>query len=119
VVVAKLADPLAASVLNSYVEVIVGTGIWGLGPLLLALGGSWGFLIKSLSNFSHSCLERQLAVEAVAILAIITARSFFTDLLVWHPPLVFLLVLGYAELLRRRRREECVVDPQPPLATRQ
>jgi O-antigen ligase len=107
VVVAKQqADPLGAGVLNSYVEVIVGTGIWALPPLLLALAGSWWFLVKSLSKFSHSCLERQLAVEAVGILAIITARSFFTDLLVWHAPLAFLLVLGYAELLRRQRKRE-------------
>jgi O-antigen ligase len=107
VVVAKQeADPLGAGVLNSYVEVIVGTSIWALAPLLLALAGSWRFLIKSLSNFSHSCLERQLAVEAVGILGIVTARSFFTDLLVWHAPLAFLLVLGYAELLRRQRKRE-------------
>jgi O-antigen ligase len=107
IVAAKLgADPLAAGVLNSYVEVLVGTSIWALGPLLVALAGSWWFLIKSLSNFFRSCLERQLAVEAVGILAIITARSFFTNLLVWHPALVFLLVLGYAELLRRQRKGE-------------
>lgn len=114
VVAAQQDNPLAAGVLNSYLEVILGTSIWGLGPLLLALAGSWRFLIKSFSNFSHPCLERQLAVEAVAILTIITARSFFTDLLVWHPPLAFLLVLGYAELLRRRR--EC--ERTYPLARR-
>jgi len=45
-------------------------------------------------------------VEAVGILGIVTARSFFTDLLVWHAPLAFLLVLGYAELLRRQRKRE-------------
>ena len=106
IVAAKVADPLAAGVLNSYVEVIVGASIWALAPLLLALAGSWWFLIKSLSKLSHSCIECQLAVEAVGILAIITARSFFTDLLVWHPALVFLLVLGYAELLRRQRKGE-------------
>ncbi len=51
VVVAKQqADPLGAGVLNSYVEVIVGTGIWALPPLLLALAGSWWFLVKSLSR---------------------------------------------------------------------
>jgi O-antigen ligase len=115
VVVAKQqADPFGAGVLNSYIEVIVGTSIWGLGPLLLALAGSWWFLIKSFSDFPHSCLERQLAVESVAILAIITGRSFFSDVLIWHWPLVFFLVLGYAELLRRRRKYECFVDPQPP-----
>lgn len=117
VVTDKVANPFAAGVLNSYVEVIVGASIWALAPLLVALTGSWRFLIKSLSNYSHSSLERQLAVEAVGILAIITARSFFTDLLVWHAPLVFLLVLGYAELLRRRWRYGYVVHPFLP-ATR-
>ena len=104
-VVPQQANSFAASGLNSYVEVIVGTSIWGLGPLLLALAGSWRFLIKSLSNFPHSALERQLAVEAVGVLVITMARSFFTTLLIWHPALVFLATLGYVEFLRRQGRE--------------
>ncbi len=98
-------DPTGAGVLNSYVEVIVGTSIWGLCPLLLALAGSWWFLIKSLADFSYPCLKRQLAVEAVGVLTIVTARSFFTDLLIWHPAMAFLATMGYAEFLRRQRCE--------------
>jgi O-antigen ligase len=103
-VVAEVANPNTSSVLSSYIEVLVGTGLWGLVPMLFALAGTWWFLIRSLSRFPDSALERQLAVEAVGLLAIITARSFFTTLLIWHPALPFLATLGYVELLRRRQR---------------
>lgn len=99
----KLTDPTMGAVLSSYIEVMVGTSFWGLGPLLFALAGTWWYLLRSFSNPSHSNVERQLAVEAVGILAIITARSFFTVVLILHPALPLLAVLGYAEFLRRRK----------------
>lgn len=106
VILEKTGEPFKGSMLNAYMEVMVGTGIWGLFPIVVALAGSWWLLIRSLQRFSFRTLERQLAVEASGILVVVTARSFFTCNLIWHPPVVFLVVLGYAELLRRRRKCE-------------
>jgi hypothetical protein len=104
-VITQVADPQNASVLNTYVEVILGTGIWGLSPLVFVLMGSWWLLIRSLRRFSFGTLEHQLAVEAVGILAVVTTRSFFTTHLIWHPASSFLMIVGYAEFLRRQWRQ--------------
>jgi O-antigen ligase len=92
-----------SSVLNSYVEVLVGTGIIGLIPLLAALIGTWWVLIRALRRAIAGSLGQQLALEALGVLALVTVRSVFTSHLVWHPALLFLVPLGYAELLRRAR----------------
>ncbi len=41
-------------------------------------------------------------MEATAVLGVITIRSVFMTFIVMHPPLNFLVILGYAESLRRR-----------------
>ncbi len=102
-VAAKL-DPLQSTVYNTYLEVITGTSIWGLMPVLFALFGTWWLLIRYLRNSSSRPLERQLALEGLGVLAVLTVRSFFTSHLIWHPSLQFLVVLGYAEFLRRRQK---------------
>jgi hypothetical protein len=48
------------------------------------------------------------------VLSVITVHSFFNDELIWHAPLYFLIVLGYAELLRRHRS---VRKPHAPALT--
>jgi O-antigen ligase len=102
-VLAQLGETDVAGLHNAYAEVIVGTSVWGLIPLVLALMGSWWVLIRSLRNPAVMPRDRHLAVEAAAVLGVMTARSFFTTGLIWHPAaLPFLLVLGYAEFLRRR-----------------
>ena len=102
VVLAGIGDQLTSSVHNTYIEILVGVGLLGLIPVLVALLGGWWFLIGAARNFSLVPFDRQLALEAAGILATLTVRSFFTTELIWHPPLFFLLVLGYAEFLRRR-----------------
>ncbi len=94
------------STLNTYVEILLGTSIWALIPLLAALAGAWYVLVQAVRSTSPlQPSERQLSIEALGVLAILTARSFFSDPLIWHPALVFLLVVGYAEFLRRQRRQ--------------
>lgn len=101
---AELGNRAWSSTLNAYVEVLVGTGIWGLIPLLVALLGASWLLIRTISGSLFSLIERQLAVEAVGVLSVITTRSFFTINLVWHHSLIFLVLVGYAEFLRRSRK---------------
>ncbi len=99
---------------SDYLEIIVGTGIWGLIPALAALLGTWWFLVRYLQRSSEATLERQLAYEAVAVLGLLTFRSVFMTMLTWHPPLDFLVVLGTAEFLRRREVRETSHLAQAP-----
>ena len=88
---------------SDYLEMIVGTGIWGLIPFLIALIGVWWFLIRYLRHSTVRKMDQQLAYEAVAVLGLLSFRSIFMTMLTWHPPLHYLAILGYAEYLRRRR----------------
>ena len=114
-------EPLGATVTstlhNSYMEMLVGVGILGLLPVLAALLGAWWLLVRASRDPSLGPFERQMAIEAVGVLAILTVRSFFSTTLIWHPALFFLLVLGYAEFLRRQRSAEATVALQSELQT--
>jgi O-antigen ligase len=96
---------------SDYVEALVGTGIWG--PLLILIGlfGTWWVLIRYLRRSSSPSLERQLAVESIAVLSIITVRSAVMNLIVFHPPLQYFVLLGYAEYLRRRYNRGTATAP--------
>jgi len=89
---------------SDYLETLVGTSFWGLIPLLIALFGSWWLLIRYVRDRSLMPLDRQLALEAIGVLAVITVRSAVNVELIWHAPQFFLAVLGCAELLRRRAK---------------
>src|SRR5579872_4415220 len=101
-VLAKAGQTMTGTLHSDYMEVIVGTGIWGLIPLLVALAGTWWLLVKYVRDPADS-QEAQLAHEGLAILALVTFRSVFNNQMTWHPALPFLAVLGFAEFVRRRR----------------
>jgi O-antigen ligase len=92
-----------SSILNFYLETILGTGVCGLGLFVVAMLGTWWILVFELRKGSAGGLDCQLTIEAVGVLALTTVRSFFGTQLMWHPALNFLLILGYAEFLRRHR----------------
>lgn len=102
---------------SDYLETLVGTSFWGLIPLLGSLFGTWWLLFRFVRDPRLAPFERQLAMEAIAILGVITVRSFFNVELIWHAPQFFLTVLGYAELLRRSRKsarvEALSMNPAP------
>ena len=89
---------------SDYIETMVGTGLWGLVPLLAALIGTWWLLVRFVRDRSLTSLERQLAYESIGVLGVITLHSFFNVEIVWQAPLAFLAVLGYAEFLRRKQK---------------
>lgn len=95
---------------SDYLSIIVGTGIWGLIPFLVALLGTWWLLAQYLRHSPVMSTDQQLAYEAIAVLGLLTLRSVFMTMLTWHPPLDYLVVLGYAEFLRRRRLREIPVS---------
>jgi O-antigen ligase len=103
-VLSKLGFGDTAHLHSDYLEAIVGTSIWGLIPLLIAIFGTWWFLFRFLRSSALKPFERQLLVEAIGVFGILTVRSFFNAEFVWHAPQYFLVILGYAELLRRRAK---------------
>lgn len=103
-VLSKLGFGDTAHLHSDYLEALVGTSFWGLIPLLIVIGGTWWFLFHFLRSSSLRPFERQLLVEAIAIMGVLTIRSFFNTEFVWHAPQYFLVILGYAELLRRRAK---------------
>jgi O-antigen ligase len=103
---------------SDYLETLVGTSIWGLIPLLAALFGTWWLLVRFVRAPSLQPFERQLALEAIGILGVITVRSFVNVEIIWHAPQVFLVVLGYAELLRRRAKQGRTLQTAPILDER-
>ena len=108
VVMAQLLRGATSSVHNTLMETLVGTGIWGAALITLALLATWLSLVRSFWRYSFGSLERSLAVEALAILALATVRSVFSVSLIWHPALLFFLALGYAEFLRRLRSSRVI-----------
>ncbi len=104
-----------ASMHSDWVETLVGCGFWGLGPLLLTLGVAWWYLLRFVIDPARSPLERQLALEAIAVLMIATLRTVFSTDLTWHAPLQFWVPLGYAEFMRRRYAVRLRYAPYPRL----
>ena len=103
-----------SSILNTWLEVLLGVGIPGFLLLLIVFFRVWVTLCRTTWKTSHYDVAHQLGVETVGVLTIISVRSMFSPQLIWHPPITFFLVLGYAELVRRlvkRRVYENSISP--------
>jgi len=87
---------------SDYVETLVGIGMWG--PLLIIIGliGTWWILLRSTRRFAFASKEYQLAVEAIAVLGVLTVRTTVMGVIMSQPPIQYFAILGYAEFLRRR-----------------
>jgi hypothetical protein len=109
-------DP--ASLHSDWVELLVGTGLAGLIPFLLVIFGTWWFLFRGIYDKSLDPRGRQLALEGIGVLAVITVHSFFNVELIWHVPLLLFVLMGYAEVLRRRRKNVMVPRPLPSILAR-
>ena len=108
-VLPAMGETVVSQMHNAFVEILVGTSIWGLLPILIALVGTWYLLIRCIRSSKSQPLERNLAIEALGVLGVVTVRSFFNAHLVWHSSLQFLVLLGYAEFLRRQQEHETTV----------
>jgi O-antigen ligase len=108
-----------SSILNTWLEVLLGVGIPGSLLLLIVFFRVWVTLCRSTWTTSHYDVSHQLGVEALGVLTVISVRSMFSPQLIWHPPITFFVVLGYAELIRRLAKPrvyENSISPQllPP-----
>src|SRR2546422_990485 len=102
-VLGPLGDPGNSTVHNAWLEILFGVGVIGLLPFLATFLGIWTNLLRVRDTGSTPSIAQELRIEAVGIFVLLCFRSIFTVEFIWHPPLTFFLVLGYAELLRRVR----------------
>jgi len=103
-VMTGLGDQSTSTVHSDYVEILVGTSFWGLLPIAIALLGSWWILARYLHGHSTSPENRQLALEALVMLGVLSVRTFFSDIMTFHAALMFLVIVGLAEVIRRQRK---------------
>jgi O-antigen ligase len=94
---------------SDYVEALVGIGVWG--PLLVIAGllATWWVLLRCFRHLPVASRERQLALEAIAVLGILSVRTGVMGIIISQPPILYFSILGYAEYLRRRYRRGYLV----------
>jgi O-antigen ligase len=110
-------NKIDAGIHSDWVEILVGTGLLGFVIAVLAVLATWWQLVKCARDSFLTPLERQLAIEAIAVLGVESVRSIFTTDLFWHPPIIFFACVGYAEFLRlRRKQKHTLIAPSPARA---
>jgi O-antigen ligase len=100
-----------SSILNTWLEVLLGVGVPGFLLLVIVFLQIWIILFRTAWHTPNDDLVHRLGVEALGVLAIISVRSMFSPQLIWHPPMTFLLVLGYAEFVRRLAKTKTYESP--------
>jgi O-antigen ligase len=94
----------ATTLHSDWMEMLVGIGLLGLIPFVIALAGAGWSLLRSVHSRLFAPDERQLAYESAVLLSVMVVHSFFNTELSFHAPLAFFAVFGCAELLRRNRK---------------
>lgn len=107
VVLQQLGDLETSGIHNDYLEILLGTGVVGLSLVIVVLASVWSSVLRASQRPARSRRERAVSVEALAVLTLLMIRSIFSSPLFWHPPLPFLLIVGYAETVRQKERERC------------
>jgi O-antigen ligase len=111
-------DSAAADIHSSFVETLLDTGIPGLLLLLLALAGTWWILWRGARSRLLAVDARSQSIECLAVLGLLSVRSLFSSTLIAHSyvTITFILVLGYAEYVRRelRRTVQRTISPSTP-----
>ena len=100
-VLATIGATTVSTIHNTWLEVLVGTGVLGVVPVLAVLVWMWVVLLRPDRPGATSPVSQHLRVEALGILVTLCVGSIFSTEFVVHPPLIFLLILGYAEFRRR------------------
>ena len=114
-VLAKIGWSTTASLHNTWLEVLLSTGVLGLVPLVAALLAVCAPLWRSRSCAVHEN-ESGLWLEAAGVLTVLLVTTIFNTELIYHPPLFFLVVVGYAQRLRGRSPELVCEDPARPFS---
>ncbi|RMH32656.1 MAG: O-antigen ligase domain-containing protein [Gammaproteobacteria bacterium] len=92
---------------NVFIEVLLGVGGAGLVPLVASVLAVWSTLASELKYNKGKNVGgvANYALEGLGVLAVNMGLSLFTaGVFIWHPPVVWLLIVGYASLLRWRSK---------------
>lgn len=92
-----------SSLHNAYLEVLMGTSIWGLAPVLAMVVGTWFRLIRGIRTVVANSFHHELLTECIVVATLETIGSLSSTGIVWHPAIPFLFVMGYTEYLKRQR----------------
>ena len=93
--------PELADIDSSILEPLLDTGLFSLLFLLFALCLVWLYTAKGTRSMRLSLNESRFSAECMGVLTVLTIRAFFVSNLVHHPALPFLLLVAYAEFVRR------------------
>lgn len=97
-------EEFTSSLHNTWIEILIGTGLLGLLPVMAAVLGAWKTLLNDSAGGWLGGRSSELRAEGFLVLVVLSIRSMVTPAFIWHPPNEFLLVLICSELLRRRIR---------------
>jgi uncharacterized membrane protein len=111
-VLAKLGHKATATMHSDWVEIMVGTGIWGIIPIIVVMVWTWWVLLRFIRNPELHGLEADLCLEAIGVLSVLTIRMFFMTEISWHSPLSFYVPIGFAEYMRRRAKYGGATNPK-------
>jgi O-antigen ligase len=93
----------ASSTHSDYIELLVGSGVFG--TLLFSIAVLWTLvlLFKYWRDQTLSGQERQISMECACVMLVLFIHSFFNVELTWHAPMFFLVCMGWAEFMRRKK----------------
>lgn len=114
---AVLANIGAPQLHSDWLEVIVGTSIWGLTPFLISIVWIWVILIRYYRGNWIDAADKQLTLEMIGVMTMLTIHSFVNVEMTWHHPTLFLMILGWAEFMRRRMKVRAPAPTQHRMVT--
>ena len=98
--------------LNLYIDAMLNIGVLGLLLLLVLVASIGWMLFRSVYRASATPSESYLAMELSLAFTIIVISSMESGAIITHPMLSFLILLAFAEFLRRRHK---IRNVQPQL----
>jgi len=103
--VLKALNVNAGSTHSDYIELLVGSGVFG--TLLFSIAVLWTLvlLFKLWRNPSLTRQERLISMECFCVMLVLFIHSFFNVELTWHAPMFFLVCMGWAEFMRRKQKK--------------
>jgi O-antigen ligase len=99
--VASAIGGVTPTIHNTYLDVLLGTGVVGLTVFLLVVTRLWAVLLSAVLRITASFDLRLILIEATGLMAMMTVRSFLTSNMLWHGDLGFLLIVACSALIRR------------------
>ncbi len=94
--------------LNAYIDATLNLGVLGLLLLLIVVASIGWILFRAVYRSSAAQPESYLAMELFLAYTIVVIGSMESGAVITHPMLSFLILLGFAEFLRRRNKIENV-----------